>query len=288
MFTKKKTPGEKSDAQKVVREAVIGILRYHENSRNENGTICIMGKYHDILYVALKICFDWQLKDTATVATLLDHIYSCEKTFERLFVGAIFGTRAPHFIAGWKSDFDDQEDNVRAVVYFLDHACNANLEYCPGEGSDSTRFVDVPLESCGKATCLKITLQLGVPDKVLILLRFGAVVDEECLTCLLSKLSDYHQAYPYNLVACLQLVLRAIPSVNTDNGAQQRVAKSYGELIVDGLLPLNRCGFEPVPLKHLCRCEIRRALWRSYQLPGGIGQLPVPKKLHQYLDLLAD
>lgn len=43
---------------------------------------------------------------------LTEEIYSCEKTFERLFLGALFGTTAPHFIAGWKSDFKDQ------VIYF--------------------------------------------------------------------------------------------------------------------------------------------------------------------------
>lgn len=37
-----------------------------------------------------------------------DEIYDCEKTFERLFLGAIFGSNAPYFIAGWRSDFKDQ------------------------------------------------------------------------------------------------------------------------------------------------------------------------------------
>jgi hypothetical protein len=37
-----------------------------------------------------------------------EEIYSCEKTFERLFLGALFGTQAPYFIAGWRSDFKDQ------------------------------------------------------------------------------------------------------------------------------------------------------------------------------------
>lgn len=39
---------------------------------------------------------------------LPEEIFSCEATFERLFLGAIFGTSAPYFIAGWKSDFRDQ------------------------------------------------------------------------------------------------------------------------------------------------------------------------------------
>lgn len=38
-------------------------------------------------------------------------IFFCEGTFERLFLGAIFGTNAPHFIAGWRADFKDQVSN---------------------------------------------------------------------------------------------------------------------------------------------------------------------------------
>lgn len=48
-----------------------------------------MGKYHNVLYVAAKLAFDWSLQDNYTVARLLDEIYSCEKTFERLFLGMI-------------------------------------------------------------------------------------------------------------------------------------------------------------------------------------------------------
>lgn len=298
--------GEKCDAQKVVRDAVIAIIRYHENSRNDNGTVCMMGKYHDILYVGVKICYDWQLNDTATVATLLDHIYSCEKTFERLFVGAIFGTRAPHFIAGWKSDFNDQEENLRAVVYFLDHATTANLEYIYGNDTNYTRYIDIPIESCGKSTCIKITVQLGIPDKLHILLRFGAVVDslheENAMECILNKLIEFDNGYPYNLVACLQVLLRAIPSVKTKsmyennlddkldyfNIQKDYLESNYGQLIENCILPINRCGIEPVPLKHMCRCIIRQQLWYNYQLPNGIRNLPLPKILHRYLDLLED
>lgn len=37
-----------------------------------------------------------------------EEIFSCERTFERIILGALFGNSAPHFIAGWKSDFKDQ------------------------------------------------------------------------------------------------------------------------------------------------------------------------------------
>lgn len=38
----------------------------------------------------------------------IEEIFECEHTFERIFLGAIFGSNAPFFIAGWRSDFSDQ------------------------------------------------------------------------------------------------------------------------------------------------------------------------------------
>lgn len=116
-----------------------------------------MGKYHNILYIALRIAWLWEIKDSSIIASVLselarvkksknpffklnainvnliviffitlflillphslcfcdttekpDEIYYCEQTFERIFLGAIFGSNAPFFIAGWRSDFKDQ------------------------------------------------------------------------------------------------------------------------------------------------------------------------------------
>lgn len=105
---KRNISGENSEPQEVCRNVIISAIRYHEKHRKENGSVCLMGKYHNILYVVAKLAFDWKLRDSATIACLLDNIYACEGTFERLLIGAIFGTRAPYFIAGWKSDFQDQ------------------------------------------------------------------------------------------------------------------------------------------------------------------------------------
>lgn len=95
----------------------------------ENGSVCMLGKFHNVLYVAAKLCYDWQLNNNELVAKILDDMFYCEKTFERIFVGAIFGTRVTHFLSGWKSDFDDREENMLALVYFLDHAVAGRLEY---------------------------------------------------------------------------------------------------------------------------------------------------------------
>lgn len=262
----------------------------------------MMGKFHNILYVAVKLCYDWQLKDTEIVAALLDHIYSCEKTFERIFVGALFGTRAPHYIAGWKSDFDDQEENLRAMVYYIDHATTAGLEYDHEIQSTPVRFIDVPIESCGRASALKITIQLCLPDKLHILLRFGALVvhsgppeGSEVVRSLLDKLLEFNHVYPYNIVACLQLILRVMPcvcivcgEVEGLCGREGALVEKYKDLIEDGVLPLRRCGIEPPELKHLCRCVIRHELWENYELPNGIRSLPIPGTLKRYLDIMED
>ncbi|XP_044748519.1 uncharacterized protein LOC123309452 isoform X3 [Coccinella septempunctata] len=116
-------------SQSTAKEAVTCILRYHDIMKETNNSICLMGKFHNVLYVGMKLAFDWQVKDSGTIGTLLEQIYTCEKTFERLFLGAIFGVRAPYFIAGWKSDFLDPEENLRAVVFYLDHACTASLDF---------------------------------------------------------------------------------------------------------------------------------------------------------------
>ncbi|KAF5285324.1 hypothetical protein FQA39_LY04423 [Lamprigera yunnana] len=289
--------GENSDAEKVVRSAIISILRYHENSKKANGSICRMGNYHNILYIGVRICYDWQLKDSPTVAALLDHIYCCENTFERMWIGALFGTSAPYYIAGWKSDFNDQEENLRAVVYYLEHARNANLEYV--YNSNKVRFIDVPIESCGKATPLNILVQLGVSDKLHILLRYGAQDDnnKSVLDNLLNNLNSYNRKYPYNLIDCLQFLMRALPGIYIakeeksdlhSNYQRDIIAEQYPYLIEDGIVPISRCGIQPPELKHLCRCCIRHSLWQNYMLPNGIRMLPVPDFLHRYLDLLHD
>ncbi|KAL4703217.1 hypothetical protein ACJJTC_007041 [Scirpophaga incertulas] len=265
-----------------------------------------MGKYHNLLYIAMKLAFDWSLQDNGTVAALLDELYACEKTFERIFLGAIFGTSAPHFLAGWKSDFMDKEENIHALVFFLDHATNANLEY--REGDKTYRFIDVPLESCGKASPVRVVIQMGSAEILMILLRFGAqILSGKAATnpieSILDRLKEYKRVYPYELVSCLKLVLRALPKVDftvdknvfkqldlpEDYNYQRRLAlEKYGEILEDHLIPSSRCGLKPVELKHLCRCMIREMLWKNFELPFGIQKLPVPASLQRYLDLFDD
>lgn len=180
-------------------------------------------------------------------------IFFCEGTFERLFLGAIFGTNAPHFIAGWRADFKDQVSNrnnlcggginrrlviiickadfsltllvpFTLILYFflprtriaerwsIIWSMRLDVSYrfpwswmngnrcsrcgsCPSDRSFSNSdwlmerssssspntpcdqfyrhfsFIDVPIESCGKASPLRVALQASAPDILLILLR---------------------------------------------------------------------------------------------------------------------
>lgn len=65
-------------------------------------------------------------------------IYECEKTFERIFLGALFGPHAPHFIAGWRSDFQDQVRRCQDPLYPRIWGTHVSPLFpereCPGHG----------------------------------------------------------------------------------------------------------------------------------------------------------
>ncbi|XP_030745739.1 uncharacterized protein LOC115874660 isoform X2 [Sitophilus oryzae] len=285
------------DTEITCQTAVRTLVRYHQRAKASNGNVCMMGKYHNILYIAVRLCYLWGVKNLDIISELLRDIYSCEYTFERIIIGAIFGTRAPHYIAGWKSDFDDKEDNFRGLIYFLDKANKAKLEF-PFElkKNETKLFRYLPIESCGKTSMVKLSVQLGLPDKLLFFTRFGALTSHEAddgdsLEFILNRLMEFNHSYPYNLVACLQILLRVTTKVtfkNTDKILKDVMMDQYESLIEDGIMPLSRSGFLPPELKHLCRCKIRECLWNNYNLPHRIHDLPLPDPLRKYIDILVD
>ncbi|XP_004922688.1 uncharacterized protein LOC101745119 [Bombyx mori] len=298
--------GQNKSDDVTCKKFVLSAIKYHNDRKSDNGDVCLMGKYHNLLYIAIKLAFDWGLKDNGTVAALLDELYACERTFERIFLGAIFGTSAPYFLAGWKSDFSNREENIHALVFFLDHATNACLEYT--EDNKKYRFIDVPLESCGRASPVRVVIQMGASEILLILLRFGAKITADKVSTnpiesILDKLLEYNRKYPYELISCLKIALRATERITFTIDAnaseylelpegynfQRKLAlEKYGEILEDHLIPTTRCGLKPVELKHICRCKVREILWRNFELPFGIEKLPVPDSLKKYLDLLDD
>lgn len=301
---------ENLDKQDVCERIVHSALRYHNITMMENGSVCLLGKFHNVLYVAAKLCYDWDLGNNEIVSRLLNDIFYCEKTFERLFVGAIFGTRVTHFLSGWKCDFDDREENIRALVYFLDHAISGRLEYRCESSPMKRRFIDVPIESYGQVLPLRVAIQHGAPDILLIMLRYGASIESDELApspieIILTKLNEFEEQpggqneiiYPEHLVTCLKLLLRTVTTayVRTPDHIADRsgifsvsLYEQYPNLVDQNLIPPERSGLCPAELRHLCRCRIRETLRTNWALPHGIKRLQIPESLRNYLDLLQD
>jgi ankyrin repeat/SOCS box protein 17 len=291
---------------------VMAAMRYHANSKTSNGKVCLMGKFHNILYIAAKVCYDWRLNDNKIVVQLLNDIYQCEYTFERLFIGAILGTRVTNLISGWKSDFENPEENLSAVEYFLNHATEAKLEY--DYVGRKTRFIDIPMESYTRAQPVHVAAQFGKAEVLLLLLRYGATIMFGYETDDLPVEQSFTQFYgarvsnsPLNQMegpmACLKILLRAVPTVTTlsrdsfDGEVGVFIGKNpcgfsrlYAQpkLLQEGIIPPSRSGLIPPELKHLSRCAIRNALRKNWQLPLGIRSLQIPSSLQDYVDLLED
>lgn len=289
-----------------VRQSVLSVINYHKKYRAENGAVCLLGKYHNILYVGVRLCYDFRLDDSETVALLLREIFICEKTFERIFAGAIFGVRVSHFVVGWKSDFDDQNENVSALLYFSEHATRKKLLFKVSTGYFK-RFLDVPMTSVSNSSPLRIAAQLNKPDVVLLFLRYGSLFtfdkgdgsSSSPLEPILKYLWDASQngeSYPEKTLEILRIFLRAMPSIGCSppeeldphNPEIDQKLLLHLKTIEDEIIPRNRSGASPPELKHLCRCTIREILRSNWQLPSGIWKLRIPVSLSNYLDLLAD
>ncbi|XP_033323716.1 SOCS domain-containing protein stops [Megalopta genalis] len=300
---------ENLDKQDICERIVMSALRYHNIAMMENGYVCMLGKFHNVLYVAAKLCYDWNLENNEIVSRLLNDMFYCEKTFERILVGAIFGTRVTHFLSGWKSDFEDREENIRALVYFLHHATVGRLEYRCESSTIKRRLIDVPMESYGQAWPLRVAIQHGSPDILLVMLRYGATVESDKiapspLEMLLAKLNEFEPqpgqdeiVYPEQLLVCLRLVLRTITTafVKTPSHIAEQsgvlsisLYEQYPTLMEQKLIPPERSGLSPPELRHLCRCSIRERLFQNWALPHGIKTLQIPESLRNYLDLLCD
>ncbi|KAG8257253.1 uncharacterized protein LOC124357876 [Homalodisca vitripennis] len=292
------------DTEGGCERAVQAALRFHQTSKEENGGICLLGKYHNVLYVAATLCYDWQLQDTPTVSRLLQDIFACEHTFERLFVGAILGTKVTHLISGWKSDFRTREECVLAVQYFLEHATRANLQFECTAGSRN--FVDVPMESYGRATPLRVAAQAGQADVLQILLHYGATVtpqpssiDTCALQPLLHRMNDLCHDQPEENIAkeyinCMNLLLRELPmlptllpypedDLPTDPTAPVEPRSLHPRIYA--LVPPQRSGYFTAPcLRHMCRCVVRQQLRASGLIPQGISMLMLPDTVIHYLN----
>ncbi|TMW46426.1 hypothetical protein DOY81_008496, partial [Sarcophaga bullata] len=46
--------GQDMHTEEVARIAVLAAVRYHREKKDQNGDVCLMGKFHNILYIALR------------------------------------------------------------------------------------------------------------------------------------------------------------------------------------------------------------------------------------------
>ncbi|XP_058443052.1 uncharacterized protein LOC131425296 [Malaya genurostris] len=292
---------ETASVQLAVGLAVKSAIDYHRKMRSDNFKVCMMGKYHNVLYIALRVAWDWSLEDSEIIKTLLEEIYMCEQTFERIFLGALFGSNAPHFIAGWKSDFIDQDENLRALVFFLHHACQTRLNVLSYSyiyrDIRLTKFIDIPIESCGKASPLRVAVQASAPDVLMILLRHGANPDPDDggaspIISIFDKLLDNeNRVYPYQLVSSLGLLLRCTIMIDLPykphlfHIRKEMFETKYATLLADKIIPPDQA-FGVPSLKSIARCHVRNNLRNNFQLPRGINKLLVPRKIKKYIDLL--
>lgn len=231
-----------------------------------------------------------------------------KKSFYTIKNKSYIGIRVTHFLSGWKSDFEDRDENIRALIYFLDHANRGKLLYHEPQ-HPRRRFLDVPMESYGQVLPLRVAIQNGAPDILLIMLRYGAiaVADKSSPTPIENLLTRLNESepedpalpcnYPQDLLTCLRFLLRAIPTVtvktpehiaNQSGVLQLPLHEQYPNLVERSIVPPERSGVNPPELQHLCRCRIRELLFENWALPGGIQTLDVPPVLRNYLDLLYD
>ncbi|XP_065222093.1 uncharacterized protein stops [Planococcus citri] len=289
-FTRKNDPV--SDGQDECKQVVQAALKFHEKSKQNNSQVCLMGKYHDLLYVAAKLCYLWDLKDTQIICSLLSDIYSCEKTFEKLFQCAIFGTKVTQLISGWRSDYKTQDENIKACQYFVEHA--AKGAFAVSHHGLEYNLVDVPMTSYEKLSPLKVAIKADKWDVANLLMSLGALtyvpfdhVEYEKYTLFetfIEKLEKFYEC-PDNLTESFAMFLRSVPRIGNvfkleiEDDERMAVITVLNELTSKNLQ-------EPESLKHLARCSAREYLSKNHLLPARLSNLPVPLSICKYIDLV--
>lgn len=208
----------------------------------------------------------------------------CEKTLEKLFEGAVVGSKVARMISGRWTDFGATvADNRTALGFYMDRATRARLRL------DGRRMQDVWMRSY-RATPVMVAAATGDVAAVAMLLRYGP--DERSVRAAIAYLRrrsidrDRGPPFPNRDQSCLELLLRAVVNegggCGSVNGNDDRCGDDYGGCSSSGVkvVPV-----VPPTLLHLARCAVRNALHQNFNLPHGIPQLPVPRLLVSYLNL---
>lgn len=185
----------------------------------------------------------------------------CERTLEKLFEGAVVGSKVARMISGRRSDYGPTTaENRAAVSFFLDRATRARLLL------DGRRPQDVRMRSY-RAEPVVVAAAAGNAAAVALLLRYGLA--DESVRAAIAYLRD--SAAAPGARPCLDVLLRAVVC--------------YGERTNDDDDDDDKRVWNPPALLHLARCAIRKSLHDDFGLPHGIPRLPVPRSLVSYLNL---
>lgn len=192
----------------------------------------------------------------------------CEKTLEKLFEGAVVGSKVARMITGRRTDYGaTAAENRAALRFFLDRATHARLLF------DGRRLQDVWMRSY-RAAPVVVAAAAGDVAAVTLLLEYGAA--EHSVRAAIAYLRDATATDRRPLTAgarhCVDVLLRAVWDERGDDG------EYFNE---DG----HRGAWSPPSLMHLARCVVRRTLYDDFRLPHGIPQLPIPRFLVSYLNL---
>lgn len=212
---------------------------------------------------------------------------------EKLFEGAVVGSKVARMISGRWTDFGATvADNRTALGFYLDRATRARLLL------DGRRMQDVWMRSY-RAAPVMVAVATGDLAAVAMLLRYGP--DERSVRSAIAYLrrrcadqDPRGPPFPDRDQSCLELLLRAVAyegggGCGSVTGDMDGSGGGYGRRDdydgcdgADGGVKV-----VPVPptLLHLARCAVREALHQNFSLPHGILQLPVPRSLVSYLDL---
>lgn len=273
-------------------------IEFHDKSKVENNDVCLFGKYHNILYVAAKLCYQWALEETDIVCALLTSVYACEKTFEKFFECSIFGTKVTQLISGWRSDYCTQDENINASVYFLKHAVKGRLKFT--YDSYERNFIDVPMHCYENLSPLKTAVKADKWDLAILLIKYGAITFlpaterhhemYSIFRLFIQKLEQYDSLCycRRNISECFKIYIRSIPTISVVWESENKEEDTWPALMVF----LEEMGLEnggqPRSLKHLARCTARRHLAEHHKLPAQFRELAIPQALESYLNLETD
>lgn len=280
-------------------------LDYHAGSLADNGGVCRLGKFHNILYVAAAVAMQQEVTDSAVVARLLAALHTCEGGLDRLMAPAVLGPRVSRLLSSWRPDDDTPEQARLRLIFFLDHARIARLTLPQPAGPPLIPLLS-PLPTLQGASPLYAAVQAGDKEAVLLLLQHGAPPATGGVMCplLLSlrRLStlaracmgqrdpcscpaalcpcffSYPVTFPAQEVSVLRLLLRA----TGDRFLPYDPEVLHPRVVTAGLLG------GPPSLSHWARFSLRRSLAALWALPNGTAALPVPPTMLPYLNLLHD